>query len=322
VLILAARSPAWADLLRIGVAGDSLSDPYSNYTGAHNPNTGLPFWGFGPNHTNWVEQLRALRGSDISILDKARAGDTSSDLLAQGEATAIVAQGNVRNAVIIIGANDVLAALQDPATTPRMLATLHANVDKAVTTLQASRIAAIVGNIPNLADTPILKAISDQATLTGIQQLVQLANQQIADVAKSHHVPLLDLYGLTDLTQRPLTLAGVTLTPTAFPTPNPFFAADFFHPDTVMQGLLANLILDAEQQAYGLDVSKLRLSDQEIVSQAGYQGIGPASYLNLGGYLDFTPSPEPSTLVLCGLAGLFGLIRHRIRRRSAGPATH
>ncbi|MBV8397132.1 MAG: hypothetical protein JOZ17_00110, partial [Acetobacteraceae bacterium] len=45
-------------------------------------------------------------------------------------------------------------------------------------------------------------------------------------------------------------------------------APDGFHPNTVAQGLLANTVLEAFQEGYGINVRPLRLTDQQILDEA------------------------------------------------------
>src|SRR5439155_1229598 len=83
----------------IGVMGDSLSARYAPGTGPDIP--GLL----------WVEQIETLRSKKITIENRAVAGATSSDLLAQGQHTALaglVASGTINYAVLEIGTVDAV----------------------------------------------------------------------------------------------------------------------------------------------------------------------------------------------------------------------
>jgi len=304
-------SPARADQFRFGVMGDSLSDPYANYAGTVNPQTGLPYWG-AAGDKNWVEQFQTLRGGSVVIDNQARAGATSADLLAQGQHIALadlVAHDNLRHAVLLVGANDILAQLQaggDP--TPALIG-LNQNLRQAIDTVRsAGNVALVLGNIPNLAATPFFQSALTAPQLAGLTALVQAANAQIDQIRRDEHLPLIDLFGLGQVAQGPLTLGGTTLSPLQL------FAPDFFHPGTGLQGLLANAYLDAEHIAYGTDITALRLSDQEIVGLAtGTVPPGPATYFDVSGHVNYQGSPEPSTLALGGLAGAFLLVWRRRR---------
>src|SRR5262245_30004159 len=80
--LLLLPAPAAADAVSIGALGDSLTDPYARYTGDHNPQTGMPFWG-AAGDKNWAEQFKCARGDRLSVQNFARAGVTSGEMLAQ-----------------------------------------------------------------------------------------------------------------------------------------------------------------------------------------------------------------------------------------------
>src|SRR5262249_14199001 len=132
--------------------------------------------------------------------------------------------------------------------------------------------------------------------------------------AQANHLPVLDLFALGDLTTGPLTLGGTTL------QPGQLFTPDLFHPGTVLQGLLANMFLEAEQQGYDTNVTGLRLSDQEILGLAGLDHNNKTTFFNVSGFVHNHRTPEPSTLVLAGTALLWGCGawgRRRLQRRAA-----
>jgi lysophospholipase L1-like esterase len=316
VLFLALLAgPARAEMLHLGTLGDSLTDPYANYTGSLNPQTGLPFWGSGGDK-NWVEQFQALRSGQISIFNQAHAGATSADLLAQGQHTAVAAQiqaGNVQHAALIVGANDVLAYLGG---NPAPLNNLGANLRTALDALKAAgQVSVVLGNVPNLAVTPVLQGLYTPAQLAGVTAAVQAANTQIAAVAHERGLPVVDLYALSGVAQGPLTFGGTTLSPLQLFTP------DLFHPSTILQGLLADSYLAAEHLAYGTDVAGLRLSDQDILTLAHVSHQAGATFFDVSPFVQFetaAAAPEPSGLVLAGTAVVCSLgYWGRRRQRSA-----
>jgi lysophospholipase L1-like esterase len=298
VLLALSWAPARGEPFRLGTLGDSLTDPYANYTGAVNPLTGLPFWGHAGDK-NWVEQLQAVHGGDISIYNVAKAGATGTDLLSQGQHTRVADQvrlGNVRHAALIVGANDVLAALNG---NPTSLGSLGANINTALTTVRAAgAVAVVLGTVPNLAVTPFFQGLPP-AQLAAITAVVQLANAQIEAVAAAQRLPLVDLFALSQRATSPLTLGGVTL------SPSQLFAPDLFHPGTVLQGLLANSYLEAEHRAYGTNTAALRLTDQEILTLAGIPHPAGATYYDVSPFVrGVAAAPEPSTLVLAVAAAV------------------
>ena len=90
--------------IAIAAMGDSLTAPYA----------GQP-WGAAGDQS-WAQQLAAQGYQLLRIDNVAVPGTTSATLLAQGQDTAVAAlaaEGAVRYAVLIVGANDVEAHLGD-----------------------------------------------------------------------------------------------------------------------------------------------------------------------------------------------------------------
>ncbi len=316
LLLTLALAPAQADPIRIGAMGDSLTEPYANYTGNHNPNSNLPFWGHAGD-MNWAEQLQTLRASHVAIHNQARAGATSGDLLSQGQHTAtadLVRRGQVNHAVLMVGANDIFRAMQSNADPAMFIRELGANLERAVSTIQAAgRAGIVIGNIPNLTVAPGMQALvgNNAETLSYIRGVVQDANREIGRVAAAHGLPVANLYGLSELALQPPTLGGTQLTTADF------FSPDQFHPSTVGQGLIANTILEAFRRAHGVDISALRLSNEEILRLANLPfNANNNTYFDVNTYVEYQAqdAPEPSTLVLCLAAGVVGLGRYGMRR--------
>ena len=112
-----------------------------------------------------------------------------------------------------------------------------------------------------------------QATAAAVDQV----NQQIGALAAARHAPLVDLHGLTELDQAPFAFGGEAITDV--------YSPDFFHPNTLGQGILANTVLEALHAGYNAPLQPLRLSDQEVLAQAG---IAPRRSLPLS-HFDVTP---------------------------------
>src|SRR3954447_1490005 len=91
------------------------------------------------------------------------------------------------------------------------------------------------------------------------------------------------------------------------------YGPDGFHPSTLGQALLANTILDALRLGYRADTQALRLTDQEILNEAGLPFTGGPDF-NTAAFVKVQPTPEPSALALLGL-GALGLAT-RLRRRA------
>lgn len=319
VCLLAALAPvpALADTIKVAAVGDSLAEPYAGHKGKMNPLTGYPYWGEAGDKS-WPEQFQAVRPAQLAVINQARAGTTSAELIAQGQHTAVadlVRAGKVGHAVMTVGTNDVLLALGSDAAPKAFIPAFATNLHTAVQTISAAgKVGLIVGNIPNLALAPAIQAMAgnDAAALGMIRDMVRTANREIERVAAANGIPVVDLYRMSALAVKPPVLAGVQL------EGRHFFAPDQLHPSTLAQGLMANAILEALQRAYGIDVSALRLSDQEIMRLAGLKyDLKTPTYFDVSPYVIMPPThdaPEPSTLALCAVAGLVGLGRWGCRR--------
>jgi lysophospholipase L1-like esterase len=281
----------------VAALGDNITDAYAKYQGT-NPQTGLPYWGSNGDR-NWVEQLGLLRDANLTITDTAVAGATSSDLLAQGQPTTVASlihTGVVNYAVVIVGANDIgnyLATVAgggavDPTT---FVGALVSNVQTTLSTLaSAGNVHLIVGNVPDIGQTPQLQGLLNghPGLASLVTAAVNAANQQIGALAASLSIPVVDLYDLGKLAAGPLTLAGQQLTN--------LYAPDGFQPGTVLQGLLANTILEAAHVAYGLNVAGMMLSNQEIVGTGA--DATQRGYFDVSGYVTFAHAPAGSSAVL------------------------
>jgi lysophospholipase L1-like esterase len=243
--------------LSIGAMGDSLTASYA----------GQPYGAAGDQ--SWAVQLQTLRSNDITIFNEAVPGTTSSSLLSQGQDTTVaglVAGDAVNAAVLIVGANDVapnLPSIFAGNPTP-FVNTVLANIETAVNTVEkAGPVKLEIGNIPDVGLTPFFQAfVTNNPFLLGeLTQAVKLTDTKIEAFAKSQDLPVIDLYGLGHLATQPLQIGGVTV--------DNLYAPDGFHPNTIGQGLLANTILDGFDIAYHTHIHQLRLSDQEILTEAG-----------------------------------------------------
>jgi lysophospholipase L1-like esterase len=255
--------------LRLAVMGDSLSAPYP----APGPNNPPPNNG-SAGDLSWVQQLQSLDGHKIVIDDEAFPGATSNSLLnsddghtAQVPAVVnLIEHHQVDAAVLLIGANDVDQDLPLLFTSPAnfvstFVLTVVANVETAAEQVAAAgHVKLVLGNVPDVTVTPGFQFAVPAAAIPVVEQAITLANQQIDAFAADHHIPVVNMDGLTHILNQPLTLGGVTV--------NNLYSPDFFHPNTVGQGVLGDTVLDALHEGYDVNVQRLRLSDQQILNEA------------------------------------------------------
>jgi lysophospholipase L1-like esterase len=275
--------------------GDSLTVPY----------TGHP-WGAAGDQS-WAQQLAAQGYQHLQIDNVAVAGTTSASLLAQGQDTAVAAlaaEGAVHYAVLIVGANDVSDHLGDflqGDPTP-FVQELVANVETALATVAAAGdVRLAVGTVPDVTLTPSFQQLIPLGSplQREIAGAIAAANVGIEGFAAAEGIPVIDLAGLGRLAEAPLVVGGV-------PVPD-FYAPDGFHPATLPQGLLGNAILEAFAAAYDPSIARFRLTDQQLLDEAGISHGPGHSYFDVSPYVLLPGCPG-----FPGLAGALGV-------RDGGP---
>jgi len=96
--------------------------------------------------------------------------------------------------------------------------------------------------------------------------------------------------------------------------PNYFYLPDGTHPDTLVQGIIANAFLAAANLAYGTNLTPL--TNTEILANAGLTPDGSWDGVNYDASpFAFAPVPEPTTAVLLGLGLGLGLAGMAMRGR-------
>ena len=148
-------------------------------------------------------------------------------------------------------------------------------------------------------------------------QVVNAVNSRIESLAASYRLPVVDLFGLANQTLTLTTFAGLTMLDSGGQSGKNMFLSDSFHPGTVLQGVLANAILNADQAAYGDTIAPI--SDQQIATWAGLSPKGPQpTYFDVNAFVIYSalvPEPSASTLAALGAGGLLAV---RVACRAAG----
>jgi lysophospholipase L1-like esterase len=280
---------------RIAVAalGDSFTDEYAPYPHGAGGDLG------------WVEQFGAPRPGKVTVFNQAVSGASSAALIAGGQHTAVadlVRQGAVDSALLMVGGRDSFDQLPNIAAgdpTPFVTALL-ANLETAIdTVLAAGRVNLVIGNVPTPVVAPAIERRLSPAVQARLTAAIELANEGIEQLAGERGLPVLDLYGLANLTLGPVTLGGVSV------GRGDLFAVDEFHLGTVMQGLIANTFLEALEVAYGVNTNPLRLRDQGILDLAGVaHGHGQPTYFDISSFVIYPPAhlPDAGASLDAGLA--------------------
>jgi hypothetical protein len=175
--------------------------------------------------------------------------------------------------------------------------------------LPSSRVSYPIGNGGAYADPAGRQLVSDA---------VALLDAGIVSLAFSSGIPVVDVHALLAAGDGslPLSLGGVPIQPGAPGGARDatfFFLPDGTHPDTLVQGIFANAVIEAANAGYALGLTPL--GDDEILANAG---LAPEAGWN-GISFDasaFVLVPEPSGALLV-LAGLCAGAASR-RRRAVG----
>jgi phospholipase/lecithinase/hemolysin len=279
----------------IGVIGDSYSDEYQFY--APDRSTAR----------NWVEILAATRKLDFgsfSITPRAeprnqgyaynwaRSDATTETMIATGQHTGLAAQvasGDVTLAVMFIGGNDFINAMNAPdplASLQQAGPRAEANFELAFQTILAAHpdVKLVAATVPDIRHLPEFRAAlrADQlssAALEAATAAMAHYNGRIRALACRHpRVSLLDLDLVTRLRDRlnpeSVSVAGHPIerrVPGNDPTH--LFLADLRHLGTVGQGLLAQLIVTAIDAKFQAEVGPL--SQREILEIASIGRVEP-----------------------------------------------
>lgn len=198
-----------------------------------------------------------------------------------------------------------------------------ARVATALATISASGADVVLGTLVDWSDLPASLAsypltspgsYSDPAGRQLVSDTIGLVNAQLLALAFSQGIPVVDVTALLAAGDGslPLSLGGVAIQPGppgGTRDPTRFFLPDGTHPDTLVQGILANAVIAAANQAYGAGLTPL--GDDEILANAGLSPDPSWDGTHFdAGFLVLVP--EPSTLALLG--GGLALLAGRRRR--------
>jgi lysophospholipase L1-like esterase len=247
----------------IATMGDSLTAPYPSWAP----------WGAAGDQS-WAQQLAAQGNKHLAIDNVAVPGTTSSQLLTGGQVSTVahlVSTGAVHYATLIVGANDVvfdyLQTIVQGNPAPFVQA-VTGNIEAALTTVAAAGdVKLAVGNIPDVGLTPSMRyelaqvlgvpASQLPAVLQNVTTATTQANDEIEAFAAGHGIPVIDLFGMGQVIAAapasPVSVGGVKV--------SNLYAPDYFHPNTVAQGLLADAILEALGDTYNPRLERFRLTD-------------------------------------------------------------
>jgi hypothetical protein len=267
----------------------------------------------------------------------ALSGDTSADLLAHGQHTGLAAQVvpfGITHAVLAIGANDFnpdFLSYPNSAYNPvyngswsssqisNYVAQTLTNIETALAIVVTTGVKMVVFNILDYGKTP---AVYNNIFYTNgnkrehVSAVIQQVNTGLAFLAQKWQVPLVDAFGLqqaifganTNL-QSVLSIGNVAIhlqqsdtDPTNNPNRTAAFVADKAHPHTTIQGLFANMALEAFE--LGDATPATLFTEKEILSHAGLTYGGQDTLAaQIGAYSNYIVLPVRPQTASLGFSG-------------------
>jgi lysophospholipase L1-like esterase len=277
---VACAAPSRAQPVRLGIAGDSISNEYFEF--AFNYAKSWPQLlvdgrqiDIGPTaaqagHGDWGD----LRGWGYQN-NYARGGASTDALILEGSpaslADAVLTRG-VTYVVICASGNDIapwnsyfyIDFYEGQWTQRRLDAFADAsagNIREAVQTVRASGAHVVLVNMPDFGSTPqVQNHYTDPAGRTRATAVLHRINNGIRLVARDYQIPLVDLYSLYSAVYGPadqprelLDVGGVSVgVSQSGDADNPLtgFVFDGLHPSTIVQAIIANTIITALNTGY------------------------------------------------------------------------
>jgi lysophospholipase L1-like esterase len=324
----------------IGAYGDSMTMQYSQWVpaaaiyGLNVVSNGTQF--------NWVDHLvmsgynfgptGQVLGYPYNVYNAGVAGFNSPTLGFQvTRIQPYLATAEIKTVVINMGANDFgndgyydhfYAQTANPSYNPlndpeaaEVIGIILTNIEGAMqATLSHNPNARFVlHTVPDLGVTPDYIADQPNASRRArVATVFDALNQQIVELAAQYGSPVVDLNAMAGMLSGGGSVAGIPMLYSGGTTGNHAFLSDGFHPGTVMQGFIANAILEAHHIAWGDPIDLI--SDQTIATRAGLtpQGTGP-TYQDMSQFVIFVPEPSSVVLAAVGVAALLATTGYRRR---------
>ena len=305
VLVSLAAAPASlrAAPVILGVMGDSLSDEYSEASyGVYAKNwvqqlaiyngvdLGPTAAAAGQPGNTWGEPRN--RGYKYNW---ARSGANTGSLLSGGQHTGLAAQvpiNGITHAILAIGANDFAPGGPGSAyyeiyngnwsttTINNYVNQRVANVTTALNTVGPTGVKLALVNFPDYSVAPAtVTFFPDPTKRDRVTAVVAQVNAALDSLAQTKQIPLVDLsgaaraiFGTNTNRNTSLLLGNVAINLTQNDTaaggnPTAGFVHDGVHPNTTLQGVMANLFMRALDMGYAAGVPMF--SEQEILAHRG-----------------------------------------------------
>jgi lysophospholipase L1-like esterase len=191
-----------------------------------------------------------------------------------------------------------------------------ANIETALATVRTAGVSVVVANLLDPGATPAAVSVFSSATSRDrVDAAIQSVNAGLKDLAQKYQAPLMDWHGLQKAILGPntnlhstLKLGNVNLNlrgsdpgpPSSAPTNA--FVSDGFHPNTAMQGIFANVVLQALDSWYGAGL--VLFSEQEILNFSLIAYGGSDTLLaQIGAYTNYVVLPTLPRFTAINVAG-------------------
>ena len=259
----------------IGVVGDSLSDEYTTYP-------------YGFSELNWTLLLEQTGYGELGDFQSfrldtrlygyeynwARAGSQTSHVLNEGQVIGLglqILDGDIEVAVVLIGANDFGAVYDkiynsewNQSEITNFMDGLKSNLKEIIETLRiANPPILIVCTIPDLGDTPNYRFGDrpDANKRALVTEYIKEANTYISELAAQNEAALIDAFAwFKDMVaEEEVRVMGYRMnSTTSGDDASNMFSIDGFHPGTLTQSRLANMILTT------IEEERVRLVNEQI----------------------------------------------------------
>jgi lysophospholipase L1-like esterase len=339
--------PAGSPVVGLGVIGDSLSDEYAG-----------ELHGYAK---NWVELLAQNRGVNLGAwgkwaeprregyeFDWARNGATSQTALSAGQHTGLARQvrdHRVSHVVVAIGQNDfflgssayvgIYSGAWSDSRITKYSGQVLKNIRTVLDTLAPTGAKVVLSNVIDYGVAPLTRFLYSSADRRDrVANVISRLNTQIAGLARTYHVPLVDAYGFTKnllgTNHAPVLshqIGGQTFVGRGGILARNEFVFDQVHPHTVPQAIFANLFATSLNRGYGTNIRMF--SERDMVSLVGLRYGGrdtlPIAYSR---YVVLPPAKVGASVAVAAAsdvlfaadaAGLAGT-PDRARSRSTSPS--
>jgi len=346
-------SPALA--VKLAVMGDSLSDEYEEDSYglyAENWVEQLEIYvgvDLGPTATEagepggaWGEPRRTL-----FQYNWARNGANSNTLLSAGQHTgvsSVAASDGVEYGVLFIGANDFFpssAAYQGiyNGTWTQLQIDSHVagvltNINTVLDEMQSAGLPMVILNVPDYGIAPAVAVLLPNAAgrqlvtdaIDGLNASIDAEAQARGMVVVDIGAGLVSIFGTHASPITSLLVGNVAIDLTASDTagganPTAGFVHDGVHPNTVLQGIVANTVMEALNIGFGVGLTLF--SEAEILDHRGIAyGGSDTLYATYGDYSDYITAYPPVDIVVPGLGGIASLVLSALLAGAGTRAVH